>query len=189
EEAGLTAYVITVDTPLASYGRYYNRLSLTSLGYRLGGVHLIGGQQHPDNPCVFIGQCHSCLVLATSFDQPSEPRAATIRLQPDPAQRGAGAVHEEFPQIHVPPFTHPEQTRLTTCGMLLRHEPDPRRKLPSILEMSGVADRCHQRCGRERPNPRNCHETLTHWMGRSNPGNRIGIIRESFLQGAKFVIE
>src|SRR5712691_5700185 len=106
EEAGPTYRDITAVVRLASSGRNLShRDHPTAAGSAsLCCVRLIAAQQHPRNPCVLIGECHSSLILATSFNEPSEPLAASIRLEPDPPERGPGSVHEKLPQIDISSF-------------------------------------------------------------------------------------
>src|SRR5262249_17190400 len=102
----------------------------------------------PGNPRIFIREGHGRLVLATSFDQLSEPRAAAIRLEPEPTQRRARAMDEEGPEVDVPAFTDPKQTWLAARGMLPRHQANPRRKLPPVL--TGLCTTARRARGRPR---------------------------------------
>ena len=120
--------------PLASCGKSRNRLCRASLGCRLlCDVHLVGRQQHPGNPGIFIREGHGRLVLAATVHEASEPRATAIRLEPEPAQRRAGTMDEEGPEVHVPAFTDPKPPWRAARGMLPRHQADPRRKLAPFL--------------------------------------------------------
>src|SRR5499427_700165 len=151
--------------PLASCGKSCNRLCRASLGCRLlGAVHLVGRQQHPGNPGIFIREGHGRLVLAATVHEASEPRATAIRLEPEPAQRRACAMDEEGPEVYVPAFTDPKQPWLAARGMLPRHQADPRRKLAPILERAGIADRRDQGRRRQWTNPRDRHEALADRM-------------------------
>jgi site-specific recombinase XerD len=49
-------------------------------------------------------------------------------------------VHEELTQVDIPAFADSEQTRLASRGVLARHESQPRRKLPAVLEVRRIVD-------------------------------------------------
>jgi hypothetical protein len=60
---------------------------------------LVMREKCPGNPGILIGSGDSGAVFAASGDKGFEPPTPLVRLRVDPAERGSGAVHEEFTQI------------------------------------------------------------------------------------------
>jgi hypothetical protein len=79
---------------------------------------LIGGEQHPGYPRVFVRQRNDGSVGASSFYQGMDPLTSTVTLALVPAKCGPGTVHEELTQIHLPACADLEQTQLATHRML-----------------------------------------------------------------------
>lgn len=176
--------------PFALFEKYRNLLTPVSLSCRrFYGVHLLCREQHPGNPCVFIGESHGRLILAPSFEKSSQPLTTAIRLEPDPPQRGPGSVDEELPQIDIPAFADPQQTRLAPSGVLPWHQPQPRSTLTAILESARITHGGDQGRGRQRPNPGDCLQALAHRMSGTDRLQLLGLIRQPFLSGAKCLIE
>jgi hypothetical protein len=69
-------------------------------------------------------------------------------LQLGPAERRPGSVHEEFAAIAIPACADPQPVRLASRRMWAWQEPEPCGKLPAILDVCRLIDRCHQRRGR-----------------------------------------
>jgi hypothetical protein len=107
-------------------------------------VDLIGREQHPGNPRVFIRQRNHGAVGASSFEQHTDPLASAITLEFDPAERRPGAVHEEFTQIAIPTCADPPETRVAPGGVLAWDKPQPRGKLPAVLNVGCIGDCGHQ---------------------------------------------
>ena len=146
-------------------------------------------EEHPGNPRVFIGEGHSRLVLPPSFKESSEPLTAAIRLEPDPPQCRPGSVDEELAQIDIPTLADPPQPRLATRGVWPWHQPHPRGKLPPLLERTRITHRGDQGWGRQRPQPWDRLSALAHRMRGTDRLQLRGLIRQPFLQGAKFLVE
>jgi hypothetical protein len=79
---------------------------------------LIGGEQHPGYPRVFVRQRNDGSVGASSFYQGMDPLTSAVTLALVPAKRGPGTVHEELTQIHLPAYADLEQAQLATYRML-----------------------------------------------------------------------
>jgi hypothetical protein len=90
-EAGLTYIGITAVLPLESCGRGPDRCaSGAALGCRVfRRVDLIGREQHPSNPRVFVRQRHHGSVGASPLHQRLEPLTSAVILEPDPVDRGS----------------------------------------------------------------------------------------------------
>ena len=65
---------------------------------------------------------------------------------------------QQRPQIGIAAFADSQQGLLATAGTLPWHQTEPGRQLSAILEVSGIADRCHQCTGCDRTNPRYLRE-------------------------------
>jgi hypothetical protein len=84
----------------------------------LWSIDLIGGEQHPGYPRVFVRQRNDGSVGASSFYQGMDPLTSAVTLALVPAKRGPGTVHEELTQIHLPAYADLEQAQLATYRML-----------------------------------------------------------------------
>src|SRR5262249_34129578 len=61
--------------------------------------------------------------------------------------RGTRPMNEQRAQIDVTTLTDPQQCRFAAAGMLSRHQSDPRRHLPPVVEAPCVSDGGHQCAG------------------------------------------
>src|SRR5262249_34851440 len=61
--------------------------------------------------------------------------------------RGTRTMDEQRAQINVTTLTDPQQCRFAAAGMLSRHQSDPRRHLPPVVEAPCVSDGGHQCAG------------------------------------------
>ena len=109
-EAGLTYHGITVLLPLASWRRDLHRTDHRAAlcPSRRGRIDLIGREQHPGNPRVFVRERDHGSVGASSCNQCMDPLTSAIMLQFRPAERRPSSVHEEFTEIAIPAFADPQ---------------------------------------------------------------------------------
>ena len=63
-------------------------------------------------------------------------------------------------QVSVSAFADPKQAGSTTTGALFGNEPEPGRKLPSVLKAGTVTDSGYKRCRRYWPDPFDLANTL-----------------------------
>jgi hypothetical protein len=145
-EAGLTYHGITAVWPRASCGRGPDRCAPgAALDCRVcWRVDLIAREQPPGDSRVFVRQRHHGSGGASPLHQRSEPLPSAVILQPDPADRGPCAMHEEFTQIAIPTCADPRETRFAPRGVLAWDKPQPRGKLPAVLKVGSLGDRGHQ---------------------------------------------
>src|SRR5215510_15646089 len=107
-------------------------------------IVLVTRQQRPDNPGIFVGHRHGRAVFAAPFEQLPHPLAASVCLEPNPAQRHPCPVDEQFAHIAVTTFADAQQALLPASGMLAWYEPQPSSKLATVLERAGIADGGHK---------------------------------------------
>jgi hypothetical protein len=90
---------------------------------------------------MFVCQRHHGPIDPSSFDPGTDPLTSAVMLVLDPPECGPGSVYEEFTPRAIPAFADPQQTRLAPGGVLTWDNPQPRRKLPAILETRRIIDR------------------------------------------------
>src|SRR5580658_490521 len=70
---------------------------------------------------------------------------AVLRPARRPHQNDSGALHEEHTQVTVAAFGDAPEDSSVSGRHLLRHKPEPGRKIPSSRECPATADRCNHR--------------------------------------------
>ena len=98
-------------------------------------------QERPDDPGVLVSPPHD----------PGQPTAGMIHLSFRHPDHGACAMDQQGPQVGIAALTDAEQHLFAATGILTRNNPEPGRQLSATLEALGIADRCHQRARRDRP--------------------------------------
>lgn len=104
-------------------------------------IDLIGREQHPGHPRMFVRQRHDGAVWASPLHQCSEPLTSSVMLEPDPADGGSCAMDEQLSEVAIPPCADPAQTRLTSSRMLAWYEAEPCGQRPTIVEVCRITDR------------------------------------------------
>jgi hypothetical protein len=113
-----------------------------ALGRRaLWGVDLLGREEYPRHPGVFMGQRDHGPVRTSPFDQGTAPATSAVMLELGPPTRRPSSVDEELTQLAIPPFADPQQPRLAPGGVLTWDKPQPCRQLPAIVELRHLIDR------------------------------------------------
>jgi hypothetical protein len=85
-------------------------------------VHLIGGEQYPSAPRIFVRQRHHGAIGAAAWPEGSEPLTSPAMLALDPAPCGSRPMDELLTEVEVPPFAHPESRGLASRGVLAWHK-------------------------------------------------------------------
>ena len=184
-EAGLTSRGLTVLLPLASCRRAPTRTDHQAAlcPSLLGRIDVIGREQHPGHPRVFVRERDHGSVGASSCDQGTDPLTSAILLQRGPAERRPGSVHEACTAIASPACADPQQRRLASRRMLAWHAPEPCGTLPAIRDVWRILDRGHQSRGREGAKAWDGQETWADRMGLANGFERFVVIGQPLLQG------
>ena len=112
-------------------------------------VGLARGQQRPRQPRVLVGHRDSGDVVMPTRDEFAKPCASTISTCPRQLNQGSAPVNQQGPQVDIASLADDQELRLAAAGVLVRHQTDPRRELPRVLEVARVPGAGHQRAGGE----------------------------------------
>lgn len=111
-------------------------------------------QKRPDCAHVLVRQRHCRDVLVAPGQKVLQPRVGFWFAFGHPDHR-PGTVNQQRAQIGVTPFADALQRRFASGRMLSRHNAEPGRELPAVLEVSGISNRGHRRARRYRPDTGN----------------------------------
>ena len=90
--------------------------------------------QCPDQPGVTHCQRNHCSQITPALDQIPDPATDVILLVTQLGDHRPGPMDQAHAQIFITPFGNPAQAYMATGRVLPRHQPQPGRKLTTVLE-------------------------------------------------------
>ena len=108
-------------------------------------------QERPDDSGILVGQRYGGDVLVPPPHDPGQPTARMIGFSVRQPDQGARAVDQQGSQVAVSALADAEQGLLAAARVLLWNKSEPGGQLPAVGERIRIANRRHQRAGRDRP--------------------------------------
>jgi len=131
----------------------------TSKSLRLAGkregrhrVMVFSARQHrPTDPSQLVCCGNNHDIARGSAFQTLHPLSEIRSFAFGAQHHSSGSVDEHLAQIGIPPFTDPQQLCLASGGPLSRYQPQPRRKLSSLVKGGTVSDGRYDRGSNQGP--------------------------------------
>lgn len=101
----------------------------------------LAAKQRLDDARISVSQCDCGAVESAALDQVSQPSALRVALVAEPSQDRSRTMDQQRPQVRVAAFADARQPRATTGRMLPRHQTQPGRQMPAVLELPRVTHR------------------------------------------------
>jgi hypothetical protein len=105
-----------------------------------GVVTLATSKHGPDDSCILVGNCNRGPVEATPLMKLVDPCVEWVSLPGCRAHDGAGAMHQQAPQVLAAKLGDTEQHGPIAARVLSRHQSYPGREMPTVFELGTVAD-------------------------------------------------
>src|SRR5437867_7128382 len=116
-------------------------------------------QQRPRNAGVLVRERHDDDVFRTSGEQSLQPIIGALGVALDLRDHRTRAMDVERSKVTIAALADAQQRRLAAGGMLLGHDPQPRRQLPATGEAIVVAGASDRGARGEHANARNGSES------------------------------
>jgi len=123
--------------------------AVISLRRESGGflVAFVPDHHGPSHPGELVGERDGSDLGGSPRQQSSEPGSMRCAVDLGIADHGERASREQAAQIAIALFADTAKLVFTPARVLLRHEPNPGREIPSRSEGSWVSNAGDQRCG------------------------------------------
>src|SRR3979490_2334301 len=116
------------------------RLAGTIYSWVQRAIVIATGEHRPTDPGQLVGSGNDHYIAGGAAFQATHPLAQTRSFAFDPQHRGPSPVDKHLAQIWIAPLTDPQQFRFSSGRPLPGYQPQPGRKLASLVKGGPVAD-------------------------------------------------